>query len=482
MNLHEDMMFLIFEQLSIKDLARCERVCKLWSRMIVQHDAVLWKNHLFRIIQIQTNCSPQLITNWINRLRLASCVESWKSVYRVREEWNKIKLNDPNGILVNKKPRLIRTNPKGQLQNQAAVNTSKGRFRVGQVEGKFHTPKGLHYPFKICFELYSRGAYEIDLSDWDFHTVLNAKPCHFKSDGQISFVSNYRSDLEVVQESFHGNEKRILRIWDPKIIENPWISDFYDLDSIVSGLWIICGVFEFVNLCGRKLVLGVIDENRAFGKVLVLDLQEHNRWKIHKSGTLELQFTKNVYFKWVNYFCLDEHKLCSISMNESIVAILRKHKVLGKLDALMFNLDDGTTYAVLEPKLPILNGFESAFCSFLVTRFHLIVYNCHFLIVYDLLHCNRESLDPPITTLTKLPYLGRNVRIETSEDASMFILAPLIQHGEVVLIDVLKRSCTSYLLQNGYVGTSPKKGCWMVFEKWKDSKSDPETRVVWSPI
>lgn len=84
---------------------------------------------------------------------------------------------------------------------------------------------------------------------------------------------------------------------------------------------------------------------------------------------------------------------------------------------------------------------------------------------------------PQVLGITKVPYVGRKVRLDISDDASLVMLSPVVQLGEVVVLNIHERTCKTYLLQNAYSGNQPKPGCWFVFQD-----QSLKIKVEWTPI
>ena len=145
-----------------------------------------------------------------------------------------------------------------------------------------------------------------------------------------------------------------------------------------------------------------------------------------------------------------------LALNENILAIKAIVPNSDIQHVWLWRSTDGSEFADLSNDLPGSFSRGSGIFQMSLTRFHIILYNWDILAVFDVLLCGRvnefiefdcrgikspnltrkNSLNGPndnkfpftgLRSVNKLPYVGRPIRIDISDDSSIVVLAPIHQ-------------------------------------------------------
>ncbi|KAI8911078.1 hypothetical protein EDD86DRAFT_204346 [Gorgonomyces haynaldii] len=151
------------------------------------------------------------------------------------------------------------------------------------------------------------------------------------------------------------------------------------------------------SLCGNLLLL--MESHHMHPDTLVcidlLDGFQHNeRWRLDVTG-----------------FILQS------AMNEMVSCMLCVHD--NKQEIRLYNNLDGSQFG----RLDLEQCFENSVVEIKLTRFHLIVYNWNMLVVYSIFEDLKRCWSRP------LPYVGRPIRLDCSDDGLVWVLAPRLQRG-----------------------------------------------------
>jgi hypothetical protein len=456
--LESDILLAIFEYLSPVELIKLETVCKQWNSVLIRYDSYLWKSKIHQELARELCYNYKWIRYWLSLLDETEN-ENWKTIFRLWTAWNHLDLKyqlDPKFISAEKRDVDI---------------PQFWRLKLGEVERGSVTRRITTADKQSCVEriCYTRGPsepFEIEHFPNYWGSNVQGKPVRFPwqpQNVQIRLKKSTRSDFHVLEEHSEGRE-RCIRVWDPRVLpQGPYLPFSGDLD--IPGLWVIKGQVKFIGLCQKWLVIRYNDF------LCVYEIQ-HRQWHVEA----EFYRSSRLKYKWSRQF-LDRYDFTNISLNEGLLGIKR----FGTPPlAELFHLSNGESFSAVPLQLCPNPGHESVEIRFLLSRFHLLVHDCDQLKVYSLLQFTNSNLIPSATT--KLPYVGREIRIEISDDGAFFFVTPTVHHGEVVFVDILKQSCTSYLLQNCYHGSRLQKGCWLVFQDRNHQTASAQTKVIWSPI
>ena len=462
--LPDDLVVYIFIKCTPKSLLACERVCKSWKSLIVSAETSIWKTKLERAIAENNSINREEggSLDYLNKIGLAK-EENWKTVYWIWQFWN----HDSFCASASEKPILVPSVDIMDIKRAYRLGCAKSSLRVKLGRLVFGD---LAYPFvdsdqqDVWFSSNGAPTYYLDLKNRNPSASLlsfSGAPSH----SSISLIKQSRSDLILVQETFSTKLQSNVRAWNPAISKSTSPFD----ESVSAGQWIVplqknCKVLGF---CRRKLL--VLYSDRILVVYEFVD-PSHSYFDRNKTST-----TKSLWKSEV----IESHehlKIEDVAFNEVIIAILQ-HSTSNTTEKTVLLLDasNGTKLSSFPLGIPYEMGFENAGSKIALTRFHLIVYNCCNSVIFDIFNSFSSPcpMPPRLVNIVKLPYVGREVRIDFSDDGTMFILAPLVQTGEVVLFNIAKRTSSTYLLQNAYMGNQPKPGCWFVFE---------DDRVEWLPI
>jgi hypothetical protein len=457
--LKSDLLLAIFEHLPPAELIKIESVCKGWNFVLVRYDSFLWKSKIHQELAREPAYNQKWIRYWLSLLDETEN-ENWKTIYRLWREWNHLNLKH-------------QLNPKFISAEKLDVDIPQfWKLKLGEVERGSVTRRITTADKQSCVEriCYTRGPsepFEIENCQNYWGDSVQGKPVRFSwqpKNVQIRLKKSTRSEFHVLEEHSEHSVEKCIRIWDPRVLpQGPYLPFSGDLD--IPGLWVIKGHVEFIGLCQRWLVI------RHDDFLYVYEVQ-YRRWK----NLSEFYSSSRLKYKWNRQF-VGQYDFTNVSLNEGLLGIKR----IGTPPvAELFHLSTGESFSAVQLQLCPNPGHESVEIRFLLSRFHLLMYDCDQLKVYSLLQFTSSSLIPCGTT--KLPYVGREIRIEISDDGAFFFVTPTVHHGEVVFVDILKQSCTSYLLQNGYHGSRLLKGCWLVFQDRNHQTTSAQTKVIWSPI
>ncbi|KAJ3304687.1 1-phosphatidylinositol 4,5-bisphosphate phosphodiesterase delta-4 [Kappamyces sp. JEL0829] len=372
------------------------------------------------------------------------------------------------------KPILVpSTNTASKPRTALAKPATKKRVKLGRlVTGDVSLPlqlekqKGLQMAQQLWFHANGNRTCGFDLSDW--HNNAGQLPPRVSllsfwgkpSFTSISLIKQTRSDLLILQETDSMTGEKCIRAWSPTAYPNgPWHTD--RAPPHLPGLWVMGNYNgDCISLCGRRL-LCIESSSEPHTKTLRLYyLADSNlSYFDHDANHIQLQ--------WEQVIQTDRFAIQDIVMNETLVAILFSAQELGHLTKRTVQLIEtgsGATVATFPLHVPHDVGFESAGTRICLTRFQLLAYNCNNLVVYDVFRSIYRNEKPRFISVSRLPYVGREVKVDVSDDGTLFLLSPLVQLGEVVIFDVCKQTSSTYLLQNAYQGLHPKSGCWLVYQ------------------
>jgi hypothetical protein len=280
----------------------------------------------------------------------------------------------------------------------------------------------------------------------------------------ISLIKQTRSDLLILQESFQANDNIVIRVWDPTLHLSPWKFPLPKNERI-NGIWTFEDKnYQCIGLCGRKLY--VMYNIQEINIIKCLELCDSD-------GSYFEAFQPSIKTLWEKDLKIQNVR--EVSISENVVCVLYRSDITTNI--LLLNSIDGNVIADFPVIVPYQAGFESVNTNVALTRFHLIAYNSNNIVVYDLFKALITKTKPEVLGITKVPYVGRKVRLDISDDASLVMLSPIIQLGEVVVLNIHERTCKTYLLQNAYAGNQPKPGCWFVFQD-----QSRRVKVEWTPI
>jgi hypothetical protein len=461
MNLQTDVLIIIFLYLPPKEILKCEVICKRWESILSRNSSYLWKKKIYHELSNRDCFDYGWTRYWLSLLDELEN-ESWKTIYRLWSEWNNLDLTyqmNPELISADQfyyadsMPQLWKLKL-GEIENGKVTCCSTTAIRAGEK--------------RVCYNRGPKDPFELEQTNFK-NSMMTAKPVRFTwqpHNTHISLEKSTRSELEVLQEYGENSKCKVIRIWDPLVLPQGPYLPFVHGDLDIEGLWIIRGEISFIGLC-KKLLVILVDRD-----IFVLELGVEKM----DQKTAQFHYSCRMQILWKCTLTLS-HNISSITINEGLLGILctQNHQYVE-----LYHIHSGSLFSRFTLLLDQSPGHSSVEIHFALSRFHAIVYDCDQLVVYDLLRIkNGELLQ---CSRTKIPYVGRDIRIELSEDGAFFMLSPTIHHGEVVLVDVLKQSSTSYLLQKCHFGPRLLKGCWLVFQDRKHQATNASTKVVWSPI
>ncbi|KAH6568832.1 hypothetical protein BASA60_008473 [Batrachochytrium salamandrivorans] len=144
----------------------------------------------------------------------------------------------------------------------------------------------------------------------------------------------------------------------------------------------------------------------------------------------------------------------------------------------LWSIGTGSLFADITGDIPRSFLHGSGIFRIQLIRFHLVLYNTGILAVFDVLqsrrawfdqrnrsgHCHHSTIDPRcqdrhprstrvisgLCSISKIPFVGHDVRIDISNDATTVVIAPAHQRGEVIVLDMKRSTCTTYLVNDGF--------------------------------
>ncbi|KAJ3334933.1 hypothetical protein HDU91_002444, partial [Kappamyces sp. JEL0680] len=358
-------------------------------------------------------------------------------VFRTWRDWNRSTLFE-NDLVVEQyppKPILVpSTNTASKPRTAPAKPATKKRVKLGRlVTGDVSLPlqlekqKGLQMAQQLWFHANGNRTCGFDLSDW--HNNAGQLPPRVSllsfwgkpSFTSISLIKQTRSDLLILQETDSMTGEKCIRAWSPTAYPNgPWHTD--RAPPHLPGLWVMGNYSgDCISLCGRRL-LCIESSSEPHTKTLRLYyLADSNlSYFDHDANHIQLQ--------WEQVIQTDRFAIQDIVMNETLVAILFSAQELGHLTKRTVQLIEtgsGATMATFPLHVPYDVGFESAGTRICLTRFQLLAYNCNNLVVYDVFRSIYRNEKPRFISVSRLPYVGREVKVDVSDDGTLFLLSPL---------------------------------------------------------
>jgi hypothetical protein len=466
--LDDEILVLVLQRLSAHDLLTCERVCKRWNTLLYVTQSYLWKLQARNLLQCK---DTRYFSLWTSAINYFSDYENWKAIYRTCYEWSKLDLscyNEQNPAIIST-DKIISQFNKADTPNTLEINCEYIQYKLGQVEAGIVIHNRVLNQ-RVVYNYGGTKAYELQIFNWNEKDGPSIKVGRFDFQflGDISCIPKLGCDLEAFSDTINNLGETRVVVWDPKL--NPKGPSLFDTTECSgSGIWFLQGRFQCVGIRQRILIV------QSLGTDPKLHAFELRDTRGTADNICNIQHSNNVVLQWSTNILQSFGKIKETSFNESVISVLAQ-LADGNYYVTLYWVHSGQVIKIFPVSCRISAGFESVQLKINLTRFHLVVYNSNYMGVYNLL-----STDNMLPRITKLPYVGRNIKMEISLDGSMFLLGPTRQHGEVVLVDLFKKTTSSYLLKNGFIGNSPKKGCWLVFQK-QMGRLESETQVIWSPI
>lgn len=288
----------------------------------------------------------------------------------------------------------------------------------------------------------------------------------------VSLIKQTRSDLLCLKETI-GSETNV-RAWNPLTYpKGPWVPS--KCSNVVHGSWIFpMKSGKCLGLCGRTLLLAT--QSKQSYKIKAIQLLDPKGSYFDNGVNRSVELWEIEVFK-------EGHSILDINLNEYTVAVLYECNLISNRSISLLEIQSGKQISHFPLHLPYNPGFNTVGTKICLTRFHLLAYNSNNMVIYDLFQVlNIEKICPRLVNVIKLPYVGREVKLDLCDDGSLFILAPIIQNGEVVVFNVNTKTQSTYLLQNAYSGSQPKSGCWFIFSLESCKNNFNEIQVEWAPI
>ncbi|XJO74487.1 hypothetical protein BDV3_005301 [Batrachochytrium dendrobatidis] len=302
----------------------------------------------------------------------------------------------------------------------------------------------------------------------------------------------------------------------------------------VKGIWILSSQASGASLCGRTLVCKSIasefDESSPFPRVqgvVCWHLDDANENGIYQDDSFELiqrsisteleqrrqestAFNSTPPSPFLSPFKSIAVRILSLPNQANELADQTHNPALVQL----WYIGNGSLLADITSDIPSSFMRGSGIFHLLLTRLHLVLYTTDILAVFDVIRSvqifsNQTNLDrkAPIHALTqpyrpfvntttaisglcsisKIPFVGRNVRIDISNDASTVVIAPAEQRGEVIILDMKRNTCTTYLLNDGFLEGAHSRngsmlgrsvGVWLVSDMLNAIEVDGRRRHV----
>ncbi|KAL5035354.1 hypothetical protein RTP6_003065 [Batrachochytrium dendrobatidis] len=359
----------------------------------------------------------------------------------------------------------------------------------------------------------------------------------------VQLLHQSRSDLLILQEIVPGQKLVTIRIWDPRLHPNgPWLAS--DLlgptlplgmvvppqtitdgnnHERVKGIWILSSQASGASLCGRTLVCKSIasefDESSPFPRVqgvVCWHLDDANENGIYQDDSFEL-IQRSISTE------LEQRRQESTAFNSTppspFLSPFKSSRILpspmrkvwqrditfGLIQGIVCNelvvavrilslpnqaneLADQTHNPALVQLWYIGNGSLLAdITSDIPSSFMRGSAPIHALTQPYRPFVNTTTAISGLCSISKIPFVGRNVRIDISNDASTVVIAPAEQRGEVIILDMKRNTCTTYLLNDGFLEGAHSRngsmlgrsvGVWLVSDMLNAIEVDGRRRHV----
>lgn len=217
----------------------------------------------------------------------------------------------------------------------------------------------------------------------------------------------------------------------------PWFFSSERESYFGNGLWILTDALQGAMLCGNSLLVPIGDDPRKVHSCRLYRLLEPSNCQ------RSLSLTQNhVQAVWECHLPSDQC-IQEVTLNETF-ALIRTQSIQTGPALLLVSVRSGAILKNISVPTCLTNNASSFHIA--ITRFHILLYNSEWLCIQetDLGHTHR----PP--RLLKLPYVGKPVRLDLSEDDSIVLLAPKCQRGEIMVIDVLGARSQTLTLRDGF--------------------------------
>lgn len=449
---------------------RCESTCRRWYSISHTFESVIW---FPKVAHLHTAPVKG---------------ETWKKVYRIYKSWSSASfpnLKTLNDCCLNPAEGMDFMPAIGGPRDKVLLNGQRlhayRKLLVARVgnNGTATLPVRRNNDCQVWLDNsghFTRGL-SVPLSD---HTGLKGEiivPGDRPSGCQVQFIQQTRSSLLICQEmrrSVIGGpvHRGTIRVWDPQLRpDGPWTEDARCGNNSHGGLWVLEEQLRGAMLCGNKLVVPIGDDPRNVSSCRLYTLSSS------PSGA-----TTSVDHLW-DFSLPPDHTIQELSLNESYALLKCQTPTSGPV-LLLLSIHNGSLIQPLPIPPCLLTSREATF-HLSTTRFHILLYNSEWLCIQDLSHHRH-------TRILKLPYVGKPIRLDVSEDDSIVLVAPQCQKGEIMVIDVLNSKTQTVLLGDGYA-ESPRAvgrralGVWMLFmdgfvDERGNEKSPGQVRVTWKGL
>nr|KAJ3421379.1 hypothetical protein HK105_003722 [Polyrhizophydium stewartii] len=311
-------------------------------------------------------------------------------------------------------------------------------------------------------------------------------------------IPQTRSDLLILQESEPDSDLVTLRVWDPREHHNgPWLQIGASSRRVVQdsagrqripGLWILPHQARGAVLCGRTLVCrpasaahhltarGVVcwlledarQDAEAFDDSLSLHTPETPETAdpgSHSTDHTQTLLPSPARIVWQRVEPdMSIQQIVSSETAVGVRAILTGQAQTGaRIAVQIWSAATGETLADISSDIPTSLVSGSGIFRLLMTRFHLGLYNAETLAVEtppSQLNASTGLISrvSGLCSISKLSSLGRDIRIDVSDDGTVAIVGPLQTRGELAVIDMDRLSCTTYLLDDAFAEGSHGDG------------------------